>query len=219
VTTLLALLGVATSVQAASFRKSWDPFFNSEFFADTGINLGWRGEAVIFVSDSCLLTSDVQVFAGPPIGTSIACNGEARLESYELTFYDFDTNAVLGFNSGIAPGLEPVTAVSFDASGIANGVSLIEGISAGSFTFGTETLSFEAFLSFNLLNETSLTLFDNNCPLDPQAVEKPTCDYQSQFPPDVTWSLLPPSQVPTPATLALVGIGLAGLGWSRRKKL
>lgn len=27
------------------------------------------------------------------------------------------------------------------------------------------------------------------------------------------------SQVPTPATLALVSIGIAGLGWSRRKKV
>jgi hypothetical protein len=33
-----------------------------------------------------------------------------------------------------------------------------------------------------------------------------------------TYALTPPSRVPAPATLALFGIGLAGLGWSRRKK-
>ena len=89
----------------------------------------------------------------------------------------------------------------------------------GPFTFGTYIPEFRAELSFDLeevedVNGPSLALIENCGQF---------CDFYvndgEKYPPDVTWSLVPPSQVPTPATLALIGIGLAGLGWSRRKKL
>ena len=44
-------------------------------------------------------------------------------------------------------------------------------------------------------------------------------DYESQFNVDsLAYNLAASSEAPIPATFGLFGLGLAGLGWSRRKK-
>jgi hypothetical protein len=205
VTTLLALLGVATSVQAASFRKSWDPIFNTDLSA----TLGWRGEALIFVDDACIGSGVDVMFPND-------C-GPASVQSYVLELYDVGTNALVDMGSGAAPGLPAVEVVSFDGSAIPDGISL-----AGPLLFQDlfrialdEAPVWAAELTFGLTGP-SLRLTNVEC-------QDEICSYVNDgqnYPPTVEWSLVtPPSQVPTPATLALFGIGLAGLGWSRRKKL
>jgi hypothetical protein len=200
ITTLLALVGVASSVQAASFRKGWDPLFNIDF----STTLGWRGEAVIFVDDDCVIGSSTQAFPGNSCGS-------ANLESYLLEFYNINNPLViLDSASDSAPGspaFPAVSAVSFDSESIADGVSLLTPIEvSGSFSFTGYESSFTAFITFGL-DSTSLKLQESNC-------EGECTSFLSTIEPTVEWS-----RVPVPATLALFGIGLAGLGWSRRKKL
>ena len=202
-TTLVALTGLAASTQAASFRKSWDPEFSDVFSGLVGVDVGWRGEALISVSDPCVAPGTV-IFPDP-------C-GAASLQSYELEFYDVGTDAILGTGSDTAPGTPPfpdVTAVSFDGSSLADGVSLAGPLSVpGTFTFGDYPFSFNALLSFDLAGP-SLTLVENCGDLE-------FCSsYQNDgatYPPTVTWE-----RVPVPASIALVGIGLVALGLMRRR--
>lgn len=208
--TLVALTGVAASAQAVSFRKTWDPIFSASFSALVGVNVGWRGEALVFVDDGCVSASTLVSFPD-------AC-GSASLQSYELEFYDFDTDAVLGTGSDSAPGtplFPAVTAISFDVSEIANGIGLNGPILVdGPFTFGDYGTSFQAELFFDLdLNE------EVN---GPSLVLVPICEGEDcpsslandgeTYPPVVTWS-----QVPVPTPLSLMGLGLLALGLMRRR--
>lgn len=207
-TTLLALIGMATSVQAASFRRSWDPLFNSSF----STTLGWRGEAEIFVSDSC-------VSAGATVSfdtSGLSGCGSANLESYLLEFYDIGSpGVILDSASDSAPGsplFPAVSAVSFDAFEVADGVSLWGEIQvADSFTFPSSidfpTTAFTAFITFGL-DSTSLRL-EEIC--DDDVSCEPT-SFFSDVEPTVAWS-----RVPAPASLALLGIGLFALGMNRRR--
>lgn len=208
ITTLLALIGMATSAQAASFRRGWDPLFNAAFpFAD----LGWRGEAVIFVSDLCVSASSTASFL--ETGVPVTC-GEAYIESYTLEFYDIGTPLVtLDSASDSAPGsplFPTVKDVRFDGGSIADGVTLWGDIEVtGTFSFSG--IDYTAFMSLGLdlvgLDSTSLRLeeicdYDDVCPT-----------WTSEVEPTVEWS-----QVPTPAPLALLGIGLLALTMTRRRK-
>ncbi len=156
--TLVALTGVAASAQAVSFRKTWDPIFSASFSALVGVNVGWRGEALVFVDDGCVSASTLVSFPD-------AC-GSASLQSYELEFYDFDTDAVLGTGSDSAPGtplFPAVTAISFDVSEIANGIGLAGPILvAGPFTFGDEAPSYSAQLIFGLDEGQAHPLYGSN---------------------------------------------------------
>ena len=202
-TTLVALTGVAASVQAASFRKSWDPEFSDVFSALVGVDVGWRGEALLFVDDACITSSAVVGFPDP-------C-GTSSLLSYELEFYDVGTNAILGTGSDSAPGtpLFPlVTAISFDGTALPDGVSLDGPLFVpGAFSFGSYPATFQAILTFDLSGP-SLALREN-CDDD-------VCPFYENdgqtYPPTVTWQW-----VPAPAPLALLGLGLVVMGMVRRR--
>ena len=200
-TTLLSLVGVASSVQAASFRKSWDPEFSDVFSALVGVDVGWRGEALLFVDDACITSSSVVSF---PNGC-----GTSSLLSYELEFYDVGTNAILGTGSDSAPGtplFPAVTAISFDGSALPDGVSLAGPLFVpGAFSFGSYANSFDAALFFDL-DGPSLT-FIENCGDD--VCESYNNDGET-YPPTVTWQW-----VPAPAPLALLGLGLVVMGMVR----
>jgi hypothetical protein len=198
-TTLLALIGMATSAQAARFRRSWDPLFNVAFSP----TLGWRGEAEIFVSDGCVSANSTVTYNASGVTTC----GSANIESYTLEFYNVGTPLVnLDSFSDSTPGspaFEAVLEVSFDNDPIANGVSLWGEIEvAGSFSFNNS--SFTSFITFGL-NSTSLRL-EENC------IYNQCTSYFSDVEPTVEWS-----QVPTPAPLALLGIGLLALAMTRRR--
>ena len=202
-TTLMALSGLAASVQAASFRKSWDPEFSDLFSTTVGVDVGWRGDALIFVDDACVTSSDVVNF---PDGC-----GTSSLLSYELEFYDVNTDALLGTGSDSTPGTPPfpaVTAISFDGSALPDGVSLAGPLFVpGAFSFGSYPATFQAILTFDLSGP-SLALREN-CDDD-------ICPFYGNdgetYPPTVTWQW-----VPAPAPLALLGLGLVLMGMVLRR--
>lgn len=207
--TLLATTVFTSAVNAAAFRTRWDPIFNDEFTTDVGVNLGWKGTALIQVSDPCVASSITVDFS--PNGSS-AC-GDASLQSYVLEFYDAANNdAPLSAKSGSPPGLPNVTAVRFDPLAVADGFALSGAIDVGDFVFGSGSneKTFNAFLSFNLAQGPLLRLTEE-CGL----VECPS--YEGQYPPNVIeWT--EEADIPAPASIALFGIGLAGLGVVRRQK-
>ena len=204
VAALVALTSLATSVNAASFRKSWDPFFSQDFAVLVNVEVGWRGEALVFVDDACVATSADVAFPDD-------C-GVANLLSYELEFYEVGTNVILGMGSDSAPGtpvFPAVNTISFDAASIPNGISLAGALLVpGTFTFGDYSNSFDAELLFDLSGP-SLTLVEN-CGQEQCAAYS---NDSQNFPPTVNWE-----QVPTPATLGLMSLGLLTLGLMRRRR-
>lgn len=204
----LALVSVLLSPMTANadpidFTVSWDAIFSDAFSALVGIDVGWRGSALVSVDDACVNTSTVVVF--PDV-----C-GTSMLTSYVLEFFDVNDDDLLGQGSS-SSGLPPVAKVSIDGGGVADGIELATAIDVSDFDFGTYPNSFQAFLDFTLIGP-NLQLVEN-CP-------DTDCDTFSNdsatYPPAVTWSRTS-VEVPEPGTLALFGIGLLGMAASRRRK-
>ena len=197
----VAVMSLCGPAKAAEFVVNWDPVFNAAFDTAYSTNLGWKGSAKVTVPAGCLT----------PISDVHAC--AAVLTEYTVTFYDFVSTATI--DTVAATGLTlSVPTVSIDGLGLVDGIDLLGSIVFTSgpldaYASGADT--FTAYLDFVIGAYTGPTLRLDRCFDDCPFFSGTDPDNRRTFP-IVTWS-----EVPAPATLALVGVALAALGLRRRK--
>lgn len=210
-----ALAGVAAvPAQAAVFVTNWDPRFDVAFdgVSGLGFDLGWRGTASIDVAPGCTGVSTTIFMVGP-------CAGAATLLSYGLVLYDDTTfgDPPVASLGGAGPALPDPTAVSFDGSGVVDGMDLA-GFLTSIFPVALGSTNWLWELDFVLGSYVgpTLKLTYHSGGTGCGGVGQPSCvlPYTSSTTGDnvpvSTW------RIPEPTTLALVGAAVLGLRLRRR---
>ncbi|MGZ8273271.1 MAG: PEP-CTERM sorting domain-containing protein [Burkholderiaceae bacterium] len=197
----LAALACAAPVQAAYYTGDWDPGFGPAF-----PELGWRGEATFFVPDACLAkTGWVFNFAG--------CSSFGmQLVSAEVDFYKLSDPSNPAFQETLSFGT---------ASDAVLKMKIVDGALAG--VIGT----FDYFLSSTLpiagAPYTDFVLFFEGDYARMLYVSKPddgwpSIGLSSLNPVSGGSSFITFRPLPEPGSLALVGLGLALVGWAGRRR-
>ena len=139
---------------------------------------------------------------------------------------DFTTGTLAGTIATVFVTLDGVTSGATEWCEVGSSGCRLE---VFDFTFGTDSFSIwnditsspVVFLTGGVLSGASFRVQEDERPFAQinftQVSYKDSSDVESTGTVDLTsWALV--ENVPAPATLALFGLGLAGLGWSRRKQ-
>jgi hypothetical protein len=199
---LAAALGAAGSANAAVYAGDWDPDFGGDF-----AGLGWKGEAMFFIPDSCLALSGL-------ISNGNACsNGGMQVLSAQVTFYDFANPSTIYETLTFTPLANTVLGMYVDASHQLSGLNTnflgpvlsAAGPAAGNYF---DLVFQKAKVALYYTPDT--TYNPGTCASGPLAIEG--CGVSANIP---TMTITP---VPEPSTYALLLAGLGAVGWLAKRR-
>lgn len=212
---VVPLLAIGGSGNAVVFVANWDPLFNPDFTAATGVDLSWVGSATIDVPTPCVVASTTQTF--PPTFPANPCGTPALMSySYGLSSTTPPPGEGAGGTGTSLVGFAFPDSVRFDASGIIDGLTLPSPFQLNNSPITFNGFEFDIFLDFVINANYSgpeLTLVLTNCEINCTYVSDTSGDPNSPYTPSVTFAV-----VPEPATLVLMGIGLLAAGAARRRR-